>query len=263
MDSQNLALLASFAAVILSVVATVTTWSYQRGETDRSVRKQLTDVMNKLVDADNRQIELYAKRHNEEEFDAIVGELTQLRYLLAGQAAFLMDQITFSKVASVEYNELAGVYANLANFPQAIKYYELSVHRARDEDRFTHAVSARSCAQLLFSLKQLDAGRKYFEKARQSTTGHDDYDLSWTVDTLVPWAQHEVAFAGDTRKAEDLYKEAHLVTQRIRNQAIRRLLPAALPPLASIQSPTNQNASRFLDATPSQAIDPTGIQSNP
>ncbi|HKW70634.1 MAG TPA: tetratricopeptide repeat protein [Candidatus Dormibacteraeota bacterium] len=239
MDSQNLTVWVSAAALLLSLFATGATLVYQRGETERTVRQNLTDVMKKLVEVDSKQIDIMGTMRSPQEMAPILSELNQQRFILAGQAGFLMEQIKPSKVASVEYNQLALLYGLIGNVPQATSFYELSVRKSQKEDAVTQVAALRAFAMFKFAQNEPETARKSLEKARGILTGNLDYELYWRVNVVLSWAQCEAAYTGDMARASELFREAHELNGRIHNPWNRVPLPTALPTPGSPLSPPN------------------------
>lgn len=183
-------------------------------------------MMKKLADIDTKQLEFMGK--NMQESSPMIGEFNQQRGLLAGQAAFLLRQIKPSKVASVEYNQLALVYVRLGNIPQARTNFEHSVKRARNDDSLTRADAVRAFASFQFAQHEPEAGRKNFDEAIRLVGGKHDYELSATVNILQAWAVSE-AFIGDMVRAQDRLEQARQVYQLIQNPAVRFPLITTLP----------------------------------
>lgn len=249
MSAEGVAtIMVSAAALTLSLVTAVTAWVHQHSETQQSLRQQLTDVMNQLVDADSRQIDAQAKAAHEVqaaraaqgqlamsesdafqaatqsfELKAKYSELNQLRFVLVGQAAFLMKGIE-SQVTGVECNTVAVTFARLGNAPMADEYFRLSIKKARSvpHDRFTQSVACRGYAAFLFAQNDPQRGREQFHEARTLLHGNDDYLLAASVLLLRAWAQCE-ALVGSLNMAEQRSAEAADAFQRIKSPMFKEL----------------------------------------
>jgi tetratricopeptide (TPR) repeat protein len=233
LDAKDLAtLLVSGAAFLLSVVATWFTWRNQGEERARNLRQELTVVMNKLVDADVKSLEANLPSKTPAERVISITELNQLRFLLAGQASFLMESMGLEKVTAAECNQLAQSFAQVSNAPKADRYFKLSIEKS-DDDQFTHAVANRAYASFLFFQNDVDGGRDHFQTALNLLTTDEDYELETRAETLRNWAICEFQI-GNVTRAQELREKAVRAGQAIKNQlrksGVLKMVTTPIPP---------------------------------
>jgi len=204
--------------------------------------------MNKLVDADVKSFEANLPSTTPAQRVISITELNQLRFLLAGQASFLMESMGLEKVTGAECNQLAQSFAQVSNVPKADRYYKLSIQKSED-DQFTHAAANRAYASFLFFQNDADGGRGHFQTALNLVTTDEDYKLETRAETLRNWAICEFQI-GNVTRARELREEAVRAGQAIKNQ-LRKL---AVLNMVTIPTAPQSPGPLPLGTTPSPAV---------
>jgi hypothetical protein len=177
-------LLASISALIFSLI----TYQQRRGEGRINLRKQLTDLLEKLSGL-NANIYKYKNGQNKkEEYPPnYIGLMNDQRRLLVKHADFIASKAP-KMIASYEYLVIAGAFDGIDETTLAEKYYNLSVNTARGLEK---CIASRAYARYLFNEGLIEFGRGLYEDSISCIPGLTDRLVHFRIDTYLRWAEQE------------------------------------------------------------------------
>ncbi|MBD8544442.1 tetratricopeptide repeat protein [Oxalobacteraceae sp. CFBP 8761] len=178
-------LTASLAALVVSIIS----YRQKSNEGRLALRKQLTDLIEKLIEVNTK----YATfRLKPTDFPAsMAGHLNDQRRFLVRQANFLAQHLE-TLVSPYEHLVLAGAYDEINDLIQAESYYQRAI--GSSEDPFDKGMATRSFARYLFSHApvRLDEARSHYEESVECFRGDTDRHVNYVGDTYVRWAKQEL-----------------------------------------------------------------------
>ncbi len=231
-------LIASLSALMVSVLS----YRQRSSEGRLALRKQLTDVLEKLSELNT---EAAMHRLKPDEYPANYGGLlNDKRRFLVRQATFLMDSVG-TLVSPYEYLLVAGAYGDINDTYQAEAYFVQAMH-ASDES-IDKGIAIRSFARFLFSQgpSRHDHARRYCQSAADLFVEKNDRHRIYLGDTFVRWAQHEQEWR-NYQDATGLYAKAAAVFQNLDNPNRREEEGARVAQLAD-------DCPRLTDGAPRTA----------
>ena len=175
-------LCASLSALFFSIL----TYRQKSGESRLSLRKQLTELLEKLTD-----LNLEAGKYRNKKTDYptnYLGLLNDQRRFFIRQAEFVAEQIP-ALVSPYEYLVLAGAFDETDDTPQADKYFNLAI--ASTSKKFDQGIATRGYGRFLFVQGNLQEARLKIEAAIQCFVGEDDRSLIYTANSYERWAALE------------------------------------------------------------------------
>lgn len=199
----------SACAFIVSVLS-----YYQKaGESRLALRKQLTDLFEKLT-AINTEFAMY--RAKKDEYPAgYPGLLGDQRRFLVRQAAFIATKIRHL-VSPFEYLLLAGGHDDINDWSQAERYFELAI--STSSDPIDRGIAIRGYGRYLYNHGRLDEARKKFSEAVKSFEGTSDRFRVFRADTFERWSDHEREWI-ETFEADRLLQQALMEYEQLDNPA--------------------------------------------
>jgi tetratricopeptide (TPR) repeat protein len=180
-------LVASTAALVVSLLG----YGQRSAEGRIALRKQLTDILQKLADLNTqadtfRALEGKAKRDDyPPNYLGLIGD--QRRFLVR-QAEFLSRKIR-KMVSPYECILIAGTFDQIDDTSQAEQFYARAISEA--DNALDRGMARRGYARYLFSRGQLDEARKQYEFAVQTFAGETDHWRFYRGNTYERWAAHE------------------------------------------------------------------------
>jgi tetratricopeptide (TPR) repeat protein len=222
MPAKDIAtIIISSIALIVSAFSAYVSIHQKKLETERTVRTQVTDTIDKLVEVENALDELRNRKPSTTEpavSPATLGRLKDRRLFLARHGAYLVNQIPHL-VTDIEYFRLAVAFSAGRDFLQSETFFRKAIEAA-DEDRY-RAQNVRGLARLLFEQGNAEQGRAKFRDAitlLAEVGGDTGKDLRG--DTYRRWAESERDF-GDRAQAEHARELAAATFRAIRNDRMR------------------------------------------
>ncbi len=181
-----ISLVLSSAAFVISLISL----RQKRFETERAIRRELSDAIDKLNKINIETAKLWEDGLTpaEQNLIAVYG---QQGVSITRQALYLAEQIP-KRVSDVEYGTLAQALLNLGNLAQAEGYYVKSVEQSPDE--FAKALNKRVYAYFLFSIGKVERGRQTFQECLAPFDSPGDYNLYAKGGTYLRWAMAEAIF---------------------------------------------------------------------
>jgi hypothetical protein len=207
----------SFGAAITALVFSTITLYLKLNETNQALRKQLTDVLQKLADL-NTEISKFRSLVKKEEYPSNYGSLiNDQRQFLVRQAAFIVKRI--EKLASpFEYLLIAGAFDDINEIEEADRFFKIA---SKTKQPFQHGIAIRGYARFQFHLGKQAEARRNFQKAINSFLGETDRHKTYLGDTYERWATLEQEWSNED-EAQKLLKLALAAYQSLRNPSRSR-----------------------------------------
>jgi len=223
----------SSLAFLLSFVATILALVRSSHEKQRAIKKEITELMGKLVATKLEGAKLYREHSGKDPayFQAVSSILNQQNAFLINQATYLIDQVP-RLVTAVEYNTIATATAETGDFVFADKYF----HKAIDTSPpgYYRSLAIRSYAAHLFVQRRFAEGREAFRTSLSLLTG-SSVEVRFTNGvTYQNWGWQELHNGRSPALAEPLFEKAADEFKGIENEMIRT---NALNGLAAARSP--------------------------
>lgn len=177
-------LLASISALIFSLL----TFRQKTGEGQLSLRKQLTELLEKLSSL-NTEISKYrnAQSKKDEYPPNYIGLMNDQRRLLVRQADFVSSKIP-KLTATYECLVIAGAFDGVDQTELAEKYFELAIST---EQAVEKGIAVRGYARYLFNNGHIDSAREQYMRCLICFQGDSDRLISYRSDTYFRWSQQE------------------------------------------------------------------------
>jgi tetratricopeptide (TPR) repeat protein len=212
-------------AFSFSIVSTYVTLRQKGYETQRALRIQLTDVLNKIVSLNVENAKLPPDGTLPPGTPpSIKALLNDQRRFLVRQATYIMHQIE-PLVSSFEYLLIAATYDNIDDVYQATRYFEIAQQRA--EDDINRGIITRSYARFLFNQGEHGRGREQYGEALKIFSGDSDRMKEYRGDTYLRWATLECEWEFQ-KEAEALFEQAKLSFASKSSPAMRKRSVARL-----------------------------------
>jgi hypothetical protein len=174
-------LLVSSSALVVSIAS----FLQKTRENRLALRKQLTDLLEKLTDLN---VEAGKFRASKDSYPSnYLGLLNDQRRFLIRQASSIVNQIK-DLVSPFEYLLIAGGFDEIDD-PQSTTFFELAISSARNP--VEQGIAIRGYDRYLFSHGQLDEARRRYKQAIVAFTGTSDRLCVYRTDTLERWPAHE------------------------------------------------------------------------
>ena len=234
----------SSLAFLLSLMATVVSLVRSKYEKQRAIKKEITDILGKIVSTSLENAKLYRESAEKDPgyYQAISSVLNQQNVFLLQQATYLMDEVP-GLVTAVEYNTVAAANANAGDLISAEIYYKRAIDVSPNV--FYRSLAIRSYAGHLFAQHRFEEARENFRKAISLLTGSDNQIRYTNGLTYQMWGWNEFNNAGSPRRAEELFESAANEFRGIDNEAFRR------------QALIGLQAARSSPSTSDPALQPT------
>ena len=223
---DQLAIWISLLAFVLSLLATLSGERRAREERRRTLRVQLSDVLDRLssLQLDNARL-LHEARGDNAYVQAVGAALAQQNGFLLDQASFLAREIP-AQVTAYEFNTLAAASFAAGNMIDAEKYHHRAIGAARLP--LYKAQATRAYAVFLFSQRRFDEARAQFAAALALAGDGDNLARQTNGLTYQTWAWHERYVAIDETRASALLERARAAYGAIDIEFVRVSMLQAL-----------------------------------
>ncbi len=222
----------SGAAVLISLATAVGTTIRDSEEGTRTLRVQLTSVLEKIADLGLENAKLFKAPENMMYVQNASAILNTQNALLLQQARYLADRMP-ELVSPPELNAIAVAYANTGNYPVAETFYKRAVERC--ENMYDRAMATRSYAAFVFQQRRREEGRELFTEAIKLVAGADNLARTTNGQTYQMWGFSEKA-AGLAKEAQERFERAEQEYGGIDNEFQRDALLAALNAVKQYES---------------------------
>lgn len=233
-------LLISILAFVLSFIVTIYTIVVGILDKKRTIRTQLTDVFNKMFDANLESIKQNIDLLDKDQYyiQSVNQQFSQQFAALLEQAMYLANQIA-KDVTTIEYNTLAAANAGIQQYALANTYARKSIEVCPPKDLYYQALATRGYASMLFPQGNIKEGRVQFDSALKllAKSNIDKNLLHYTNGmTNQQWATYESYFAVADNKTEALLDEAKKEYEQIDIQFVKQNALANLGVLPLFQN---------------------------
>lgn len=224
--SNSITFYISILAFILSLVATVITSLREKSENKRTMRMELTEVLNKIIDLTIENVSMKEELKNKpDHFQNLSSHLNQKNATLLHQAIFLTDKIP-NLVLPMNYNTIAISAFNANDIELSKKYFEKDI-KVTKQARYKK-IALRSYAEFLFNVRRLEEGRKTYQEAISCSQGSDDSERAFKGENYQRWGINELNIAHSASRAKDLFESAANEFKGISNSFMRKQYENAL-----------------------------------
>jgi len=201
---------ASAIAILLSVLS----FRQKSGEGRLALRKQLTDILEKLTEL-NMEIAKFAYfRLEKSDYPPNYGRLlNDQRRFLVRQASFVASKIK-DIVSPYEYLVIAGAFDGVDDVSQAEHYFQLAI--SNSTDLLDRGIASRSYARFLFSQGSVDEAKKQYEKAVKCFSVESDRFHHYRGDTYERWANVAKDWSSEA-EVNDLIEKASIEYGKLKN----------------------------------------------
>lgn len=177
-------LCSALAAFVISALS----YFSKSKENRLSLRKQLTDVLEKITELNLEAVRSRGSGENEgypEEYRRLLND--QRRFLVR-QAAHLIGEISYL-VSPYEYGLTANAFQAIDEVDQAEKFFNLAVKRAKS--RLDRGIILRQYVRFLYSQGRVEEARTQMPVVLDCFTGESDLSHYYRADTYERWSRHE------------------------------------------------------------------------
>lgn len=236
LSQDTIAIWLSALAFALSLFATLSGETRARQERLRTLRAQLSEVLDRLasLQLENARL-MHEARGDTAYLQSVGGALAQQNGFLLDQAAYLADQIP-ALVTTYEFNTIAGASFASGNVLAAEKYHRLAVASARLA--LYKAQATRGYAVFLFTQRRFAEARAQFEAALALVATNDNLARQTNGLTYQTWAWNERFLAMDGAAAARLLDKARAEYAAIDIEFLRVSMLQALDAAAQPQQPS-------------------------
>ncbi len=190
----------------------------KKGEAKGAIRKQLTDIIEKLHDVNIENAKANDKKLGEQYPRNYGRLLSDQRRFLVRQAKYNAEQIP-KLVSPYELMVIAVGLEEIDDAPEAEKWFRKAVSKAFNE--FDEIIIRRQFGRALFRVGQIDDARKQFQLASEVRKGTTDRQIIYNGDTFERWGGLEADY-GSRTKARDLMQLAELEYKKIGANWLRK-----------------------------------------
>ena len=223
---DQLAIWISLLAFVLSLAATLSGERRAREERRRTLRVQLSDVLDRLSSLQLENARLVHEARGDAAYVQAVGAaLGQQNGFLLDQASFLAREIP-SQVTTYEFNTLAAASFAAGNTIDAEKFHQCAIRAARLP--LYRAQATRGYAVFLFAQRRLPEARAQFAEALALAGDGDNLARQTNGLTYQTWAWHERHVAMDEARASALLDQARAAYGAIDIEFVRVSMLQAL-----------------------------------
>ena len=223
---DDIAIWISLLAFVLSLLATLSGEKRAREERLRTLRVQLSDVLDRLSSLQLENAKLMHEARGDSAYVQSVGAaLAQQNGFLLDQASFLAGQIP-SLVTTYEFNTLATASFAAGNMIAAEDYHRQAIRSAGVP--LYKAQATRGYAVFLFSQRRFPEARAQFAEALALAGDGDNLARQTNGLTYQTWAWHERYVALDAARADELLERARAAYAAIDTEFLRASMLQAL-----------------------------------
>ena len=203
---DDIALWLSVLAFVLSLFATLSGEKRAREERRRTLRAQLSEVLDRLASLQLENAKLMHEARGDITYlQSVGGALAQQNGFLLDQAAYLADQIP-ALVTTYEFNTIAGASFASGNVLSAEKYHRQAIASARLP--LYKSQATRGYAVFLFTQRRFCEGRAQFEAALALVGTSNNLAHQTNGLTYQTWSWNERYLAMDEASAGQLLDKA-------------------------------------------------------
>jgi tetratricopeptide (TPR) repeat protein len=234
-----IALTVSAFALLISVLS----FRQKSGESRLALRKQLTDLCEKLVVLNTEDAKCRAKPNDYP--PGYTGMLNDQRRFFARQAAFIAAKIS-NLVSTFEYVLLARGHDDINDWSQAEEFFRLAKSTARNS--IDRGIATQKYGQYLYGHGLIKQAREEFDEALKCFEGSADRVRVFRANTFIRRSDHEKEWTNNSEalrvleEAEREYQQLDNPTQRDREvdrvrALISRLKQSSREPSVPTNSP--------------------------
>jgi tetratricopeptide (TPR) repeat protein len=208
------------APIVISVLAFVISalsFFQKTNEANVSLRKQLTDILEKLHETNVESVKANDRKFRDN-YPQNYGRLvSDRRRFLIRQAKYIAEQIPIL-VSPYELMFIAVGLEDIDDAPEAEKWFQSAIRKASTE--FDKVIVRRQYGRCLFRNGQAADARQQYKVALTILKSTTDRHLVYQGDTYERWAGMEADY-GDADEARKLFDLAILEYEKIRTDGIR------------------------------------------
>ena len=227
-------LVASLAALVVSVMS----FRQKTSEGRLALRKQLTDLLEKLTDLNTKIAKFHHLRKTGDLPAHYPRLLNDQRRLLVRQAASVAEEIR-NLVNPYEYLLMAGAFDGVDDIYQAEAYFNRAASGAHTP--LDRGIAIRGYARFLFVQNRKQEGRERYAESLKCFLGDTDRLRHFRGDTYERWAAQEREW-GDASEANHLFSLAIAEFQTLSNPARRQYETDRVRDLISEPKPGDSHA---------------------
>ena len=236
----------SILAIVLSVLVAIRGEIRVNQESERTIRSQLTSVLESMMDATLRTSVIIAEQSDPLYKQTSLNVLNQENAFLLSQAMYLSEQIP-KLVTSVELITIAHGHVQMGNHILAENFYTRAINSANTD--YEKIISLRTRAAYLFSNQRIREAREDLEKSLTLLPENNDMTNWMHGSTYFQWANLENFIVKSQSRAKPLYEKAKNRFQKINNQTVRDMNLALIENASSmdINSSMPTEANQLLN----------------
>jgi len=208
-------LIASLSAFAFSLLS----YWQKSAEGKIGLRKQLTDLIEKLTDISTEAAKYFGLPMSKREADYppnYVRLKNDQRRFMVRQAEFLSRRIR-RLVSPYEHLVIAGAFDSIDDTVRAEEFYQRA---SRAKDLLDRGIAIRGYARYLFNRGRPSEGRQKYKEAVRVFAGESDYLRMYRADTYERWASQEREW-GDPTASLQLLRHAIEEYSRLDNPSRR------------------------------------------
>lgn len=169
LETKDLAsIIISILALLLSIYANINTEIKTRSETSRTIRLQLTDILDRIIKLELENAK-YQKDYNNNDSDYtfnISSILNQQNVSLLQQANYLSRELKEELISVNDFITIAVANQRAGFLVEADDFYNKATKKAKNiSDRYSEAVATRAYANFLFLTGKIQDGRNKYENS--------------------------------------------------------------------------------------------------
>ena len=204
-------LLISTFALVFSILS----FRQKAGEGRLALRKQLTDLLEKLTELNTEVSKFRYLREKKDEYPPnYIGLLNDQRRFIVRQAAFVASKIR-NFVSPYEYLVIAGGFDSIDDTYQAESFYQLA---SKTDDLLDRGIAIRGYARYLFNRGRIEEAREHYSGAVECFKGESDHLRFSRGETYERWAGQEREWENKT-EANSLLERAIAEYKSLTNPA--------------------------------------------
>lgn len=210
-------------------------------DTRLSLRKQLTEVLEKITDL-NLEADTFRSLKTKDGYPPnFLRLISDQRRFLVREAAYISREIS-DLVSPYEYSLIAMSFDAIDDVGRAEDFFLLAIKRA--QDALDRGIIRRQYGRFLFSQHRIEEAREQMQEALSCFKGTSDRLCFYRADTLERWYLHESDF-GDMDQAIKHLEGALSEFQRVqfprrREEEVKRLR-AKLEEVMKNRPPADEN----------------------
>lgn len=198
----------SFISLVVSTIAIIITLHQKKYEIERTLRNQITEVIEKLVSVALEHDKIWfdsGKLKNDPQQQALRARLNDQRRFLVRQAVYLIKQKP-KLISDIEYLTVAEAFSHLRDYALADIYWKKAIQASPDD--YYKSTNLRNYARFVFSQSSPEMGRQLYQESLSLLSKNSDRDRYLKGETYQRWAlmESEFGFLGEAERLFDLSK---------------------------------------------------------